>query len=124
MSIPNRADLEKLHQFEREIADKFAELPTIARLNPAETHSEHYQESLKVYRDLKNSIDTAREEGRIAGRKKLAMIEERQPAVLMIRDGMDEKKVARYNGLTLNEVRALKAKRYEKSRIPDELQGN
>jgi hypothetical protein len=28
-----------------------------------------YEDSLKVYRDLKNSLDTAREEGETKGRK-------------------------------------------------------
>ncbi len=39
----------------------------LVRLNSAEKAS--YEESLKVYRDLKNSIDTARDEGREEGRE-------------------------------------------------------
>jgi predicted transposase YdaD len=42
-------------------------LAEIARFSPKE--AEAYEESLKSYRDLKNSLDTAREEGIIQGRK-------------------------------------------------------
>jgi predicted transposase/invertase (TIGR01784 family) len=44
---------------------KLFELAEIARFSPKE--AEAYEESLKSYRDLKNSLDTAREEGIIQG---------------------------------------------------------
>jgi predicted transposase/invertase (TIGR01784 family) len=46
---------------------KLFELAEIARFSPKE--AEAYEESLKSYRDLKNSLDTAREEGIIQGRQ-------------------------------------------------------
>lgn len=39
----------------------------IAKFTPEEAQA--YEDSLKSYRDLKNSLDTAREEGREEGRK-------------------------------------------------------
>lgn len=36
----------------------------------SKAEAEAYEDSLKSYRDLKNSLDTAREEGREEGRKK------------------------------------------------------
>ena len=44
---------------EREVAE-------IAKFTPVEL--KEYEDSLKTYRDLKNSIDTARKEGRLEGR--------------------------------------------------------
>ena len=38
----------------------------IATFTPEELRE--YEDSLKTYRDLKNSIDTARKEGRVKGR--------------------------------------------------------
>ena len=38
----------------------------IAKFTPVEL--KEYEDSLKAYRDIKNSIDTARKEGRVEGR--------------------------------------------------------
>ncbi|NEO85837.1 MAG: PD-(D/E)XK nuclease family transposase [Spirulina sp. SIO3F2] len=50
---------------QEEIFEKLFEVAEIARFNPDQVRS--YENSLKYYRDLKNSIDTAREEGREEG---------------------------------------------------------
>ncbi|MBF0200356.1 MAG: PD-(D/E)XK nuclease family transposase [Desulfamplus sp.] len=49
------------------IFDKFFEIAEIANFDREELQK--YEDSLKYYRDLKNSFDTAREEGREEGRK-------------------------------------------------------
>ncbi|MDT8407217.1 MAG: hypothetical protein RQ715_08200, partial [Methylococcales bacterium] len=79
-----------------------------------------YESSLKYYRDLKNVIDTAREEGREEGR-----VEGRQEgreegehigyqkaraetALKMLNHGIPEAEVATLLELTLQEVQAIK----------------
>jgi predicted transposase/invertase (TIGR01784 family) len=44
-----------------QIFDKLFETAEIAKFTPAQIQS--YEDSLKYYRDLKNSLDTAKEEG-------------------------------------------------------------
>ena len=53
---------------EREVAE-------IAKFTPVEL--KEYEDSLKIYRDLKNSLDTAEEKGRVEGREneKIATIQ-------------------------------------------------
>ena len=53
---------------EREVAE-------IAKFTPGEL--KEYEDSLKTYRDLKNSLDTAEEKGRVEGREneKIATIQ-------------------------------------------------
>lgn len=50
------------------IFEKLFEIAEIARFTPEQMRS--YEDSLKYYRDLKNSLDTAREEGLIEGIEK------------------------------------------------------
>ena len=49
------------------IFERLFEIAEIARFSHSELLS--YEDSLKYYRDLKNSLDTAREEGRLEGRQ-------------------------------------------------------
>ncbi|HNW12546.1 MAG TPA: Rpn family recombination-promoting nuclease/putative transposase [Candidatus Rifleibacterium sp.] len=62
-------NLERLHDIPEKLKDRiFRKLfaaAEIAKFTPEEARA--YEDSLKVYRDLKNSIDTAREEGREEG---------------------------------------------------------
>ncbi len=50
-------------KFQERIFKRLFSIAEIAKFTPVE--AEEYEESLKAYRDLKNSIDTAREEGKI-----------------------------------------------------------
>ncbi len=66
--------LRNLHKLDRipnklreKIFEKLFETAEIAKFTPEEV--EHYEDSLKYYRDLKNSLDTAREEGREEGKE-------------------------------------------------------
>lgn len=70
----------------------------IAKFTPEEARA--YEDSLKVYRDLKNSIDTAREEGR---EETLA-----QTALNMLADDLSIETVARYTGLSTEQIKALR----------------
>ena len=61
--IRNLSRLEKVPEKLRErVFKKLFETAEIARFTPDQVRS--YEDSLKYYRDLKNSLDTAREEGR------------------------------------------------------------
>ncbi len=53
-----------------QVFEKLFETAEIARFTPEQVRS--YEDSLKHYRDLKNSLDTAREEGREAEREEIA----------------------------------------------------
>ena len=55
-----------------------------------------YEDSLKYYRDLKNSLDTAKEEGRIEIAKK------------MIKKRMEVSLISEMTGLTEKEINELK----------------
>lgn len=64
-----------------------------------------YEDSLKVYRDIKNSMDTAKEEGRVEGRIK----EKMEIAKSMLLDGEPVEKIMKYTGLTIEQVENLKS---------------
>ncbi|MDX1908177.1 MAG: hypothetical protein SF053_14165 [Bacteroidia bacterium] len=78
-----------------------------------------YEDSLKYYRDLKNSLDLAREEGKIEGRvegkiegkiegKKEGLIEGLTSVVLRgAREGLSIKTLASLTGLSEEEVRRM-----------------
>lgn len=85
----------------------------IARYSPKEKME--YEESLKVYRDLINVVDTAelkgRKEGREEGRKEGREEGKRQAninnAKAMKADGMSAELIAKYTGLSLDEITNL-----------------
>lgn len=51
----------------KKIFTKLFDADAIARFSPTELRE--YEDSLKAYRDIKNSLDTAKEEGRAEGRE-------------------------------------------------------
>ena len=59
---------------------------------------QNYEDSLKQYRDIKNSLDTAREEGMEKGIEKVA--------VEMIKDNESIEKIIKFTGLS-NQQRHL-----------------
>jgi predicted transposase/invertase (TIGR01784 family) len=64
--LKNLNRLERVPEKLREhIFDKLFEAAEIARFTPDQVRS--YEDSLKYYRDLKNSLDTARQEGQLEG---------------------------------------------------------
>jgi predicted transposase/invertase (TIGR01784 family) len=109
------------HKLQERVFEKLFRVAEIAQFKPVEL--EQYEESLKVYRDIKNSLDTAREEGKVEGKIEGEAIGERRGiakgevnkarivAELMLKNGEDEQKVALYTGLSLNEIRTLKQTR-------------
>ena len=61
---------------------------------------QNYEDSLKQYRDIKNSLDTAREEGMEKGIEKVA--------VEMIKDNEPIEKIIKFTGLSKQEIETLK----------------
>lgn len=72
-----------------------------------ERYMREYEDSLKAYRDIKNSLDTAKEEGRAEGNVEgraegIAMV-----AKMMYAKGMDINVIASMTGLSTEEVETL-----------------
>lgn len=83
-----------------QIFEKLFEIAEIARFTPEQVRS--YENSLKYYRDLKNSLDTAREEGIMEGIEKVALN--------MLNKEMTLEVIAEATGLTMQQLEQLKAK--------------
>lgn len=105
----------------KKIFTKLFNAAAIARFSPTELRE--YEDSLKAYRDIKNSLDTAKEEGRAEGREEgraegreegraegreegraegIAMV-----AKMMYAKGMDIEVIASMTGLSTDEVENL-----------------
>ena len=66
-----------------------------------------YEESLKYYRDLKNVVDTSREEGLKEGREEGREEEKIQIAKEMKVDGFAIEKIIKYTGLSKSDIEEL-----------------
>ena len=99
-------NLERLHDIPDKLKDRiFRKLfaaAEIAKFTPAEAMA--YEDSLKVYRDLKNSIDTAREEGREEGKQETL----ENTTLKMLNDNLPIETIARYTGLTIDQIETLR----------------
>ncbi len=96
--------LKNLHKLDRipddlreSIFEKLFETAEIAKFSQEEYQS--YEDSLKYYRDLKNSLDTAKEEGKIE--------EKIETAIKMLEKGLDVSLIAEITGLTEHEINSL-----------------
>jgi len=97
--IRNLNKLDRIPDELREsIFEKLFEVAEIAKFTPEEARS--YEDSLKTYRDLKNSIDTAREEGKIEAMTLVAK--------LMKTAGEPVEKIIAFTGLSHDEIENLK----------------
>lgn len=73
-----------------------------------------YEDSLKYYRDLKNSLDTAREEGREEGREEAKEEKAIEIAKKMILKEMNVSLISEMTGLTEKEINELKNNKQKK----------
>lgn len=80
------------------IFDKLFETAEIAKFTPEQVRS--YEDSLKYYRDLKNSLDTAREEGKIEGKIEIA--------IKALKKGLSIKDIVELTGLSEDEIKKIK----------------
>ncbi|MCC5920374.1 MAG: Rpn family recombination-promoting nuclease/putative transposase [Cyclobacteriaceae bacterium] len=81
-------------RFRERIFEKLFETGEIAKFTPEQIQS--YEDSLKYYRDLKNSLDTANEDGRKEVAKNILL--ENEPV----------EKIIRYTGLTQEKIEAIR----------------
>ena len=74
-----------------------------------ETAEQHaYQDSVKYYRDIKNSLDTAREEGEAKGEVKGRQAEKLEVAGMALTEGLPLNVIAKLTGLSEAEIARLK----------------
>jgi predicted transposase/invertase (TIGR01784 family) len=66
-----------------------------------------YEDSLKAYRDIKNSIDTAKEEGREEGRVEGIAKEKLATAKRLLGMGLTQEQVAQGAGLSIEDIERL-----------------
>ena len=116
-------NLYKLTQRPKELCDKvfdrLFEEAEIAKFTPQEMRE--YEASKKAYRDIKNSIDTAKQEGLAEGleigmakgmkqgMEKGMNLRSLEIARKMLAKGLDEASVMDMTGLTAEEIKLLKA---------------
>ena len=83
------------------IFSKLFAAASVARFTPTELRE--YEDSLKAYRDIKNSLDTAKEEGREEGREQRNI----EIAKKMIAAGMDIDIIINMTDLSKDEIKKL-----------------
>ena len=66
-----------------------------------------YEDSLKAYRDIKNSIDTAKEEGREEGRVEGIAKEKLDTAKRLLGMGLTQEQVAKGTDLSIEDIERL-----------------
>ena len=84
--------------------DRLFEEAEIAKFTPQEMRE--YETSKMAYRDIKNSVDTAKREGIAEGMEKKSL----EIAKKMLTKGMDEATVMEITGLSAELIQQLKAK--------------
>ncbi len=92
-------------QLQDKIFQRLFEAAEIAKFSPAER--EAYEESLKYYRDLKNVVDTFREEGVLEGIEKGIEKRNIEIAKKMKEKGMSNAEITELTGLNDDEIKAL-----------------
>ena len=87
------------------VFDRLFEEAEIAKFTKAELRE--YEDSLKAYRDIKNSLDSAEEKGLIKGRAE-GRAEERATMIKsMLSNGMSLADIAKFTGLSSDEIKSL-----------------
>ena len=94
---------------EDKVFDRLFKEAEIATSIPEELRE--YEDSLKAYRDIKNSIDTARREGEAKGRVEGRVEGEKRKAIAIARNlksmGMSISDISKATGLQEEEIKAL-----------------
>jgi len=107
--IRNLNRLDKVPDKLREqIFEKLFETAEIAKFTPEQVRS--YEDSLKYYRDMKNSLDTAREEGILEGIERGIERGIEKVAENMLKKEIPFKVIAETTGLTEQQIETLKRK--------------
>jgi len=90
------------------VFEKLFAIAEIAKFTPDQVRS--YEDSLKYYRDLKNSLDTAKEEGRLEGKEEGRLEGIGEVAENMLKKGIPTEIIAETTGLTDQQIERLKKK--------------
>ncbi|GAB3820761.1 Rpn family recombination-promoting nuclease/putative transposase [Pontibacter rugosus] len=110
--IRNLNRLDKVPDKLRErVFEKLFETAEIARFTPDQIRS--YEDSLKYYRDMKNSLDTAREEGLLEGIEKGIEKGIERVAENMLKKGIAVEVISDTTGLTEQQIEKLQKKKSE-----------
>ena len=88
------------------VFDRLFEEAEIAKFTPQEMRE--YEASKMAYRDIKNSIDTAKQEGLAEGMEKGMNQKALDIAKNMLADGVDINLIMKYSGLTQEQIEKLK----------------
>ena len=100
----SRLDRQPKH-LQSKVFDRLFEEAEIAKFTKAELRE--YEDSLKAYRDIKNSLDSAEEKGLIKGRAE-GRAEERATMIKsMLSNGMSLADIAKFTGLSSDEIKSL-----------------
>ena len=102
--------LEDISLLTDKVFDRLFEEAEIAKFTPQEMRE--YEASKMAYRDIKNSIDTAKQEGLAEGME-LGMEKGMNQKALdiarnMLADGVDINLIMKYSGLTQEQIEKLK----------------
>ena len=84
--------------------EAFDKLQVLDFENMPDEEYKKYKSTIKAYRDIKNSIDTAWRQGIEEGKHQVKV----EQATLMLSSGLDIDKIAEYTGLPKEEVEQLK----------------
>lgn len=102
--------IKNLHKIDRipdnlreRVFEKLFETAEIAKFTPDQINQ--YEDSLKYYRDLKNSLDTARDEGIEIGLEQGVL----NVAKNAIQNGLDNQTISEITGLSVEVVESLRA---------------
>ncbi|MGV4529285.1 Rpn family recombination-promoting nuclease/putative transposase [Ornithobacterium rhinotracheale] len=87
------------------IFEKLFEVAEIAKFTPSQVYS--YEDSLKYYRDLKNSLDTAKEEGFEEGKERGREEEKLKIAKNLLENNVSKEVVMKTTGLTQEQIEHL-----------------
>ena len=90
---------------QEKVFEKLFKIAEIAKFKPEERMD--YEESIKVYRDIKNSIDTALEDGEVKGIKKGKIERTIEVAKNLKSLGIDIKIIQKSTGLSEKEIEKL-----------------
>jgi predicted transposase/invertase (TIGR01784 family) len=105
--LKNLAQLQDLPpRLQERIFEKVFNVAELAKFNAEERYA--YQDSVKYYRDLKNSLDTAREEGEAVGEAKGRQAEKLEVVNAALVEGLPLNVIAKLTGLSEEEIQRIK----------------
>ena len=97
--------MERPAALQERVFTKLFEQAEIARFTPQD--AQEYEESIKIYRDLTNVVNTAERKGLEKGREEGREEANRETARRMKKDGLPIEVITKYTGLSVDEIATL-----------------